>query len=349
MSSKRRVMAEWEPQQCVEIAWPDEQTDWAPTLAEAVACYRDIVRQIVRHEELLIVAHDRQRVEKDLQGIDLEKVTIIEAQYNDTWVRDYGFISVCDGGQVKLLDFKFNGWGLKYAANYDNLVNIKLFDEYFKQRGYKYESHLDTVLEGGSIESDGGATLLTTHSCLRTINRNGTTDYRQLHDMFGALLKPGRFLWLEGGTLAGDDTDGHIDQIVRLEPSQRKALIVSTEDTSDEHYATLRRLSKSLSECAAPTQANYEQVRLPLPDAVRDPETGERLPASYANYLIINGAVLVPIYGVRQDDEALKIIGSVFPERETVGINCRALVRQRGSLHCATMQYPIAKHCSTEI
>ena len=310
IAKRRRMLAEWEKQSCVQLTWPHAGTDWAPILDEITAVYKQMVQEIGKHEPVLVVD---------------------DFPHNDTWARDHGFISVEEDGRLLLLDFKFNGWGEKFPAELDNQLNRQLYEKSLV-RG-TYESHLDFVLEGGSIESDGQGTIFTTQCCLMAPHRNQPLTQDEIEDRLKLWLGAERVVWLKHGSLIGDDTDGHIDTLVRICPNNTLLYI-----RGDEKHPDLYEMEKELQELRTTSGHPYRLLRLPLPRPIYDGE--ERLPATYANYLVINGAVLVPTYAQPDlDQEALRIIGEAFPDREIVGIDCRAVIRQHGSLHCCTMQY----------
>ena len=315
-NQKRRMPAEWEPQSMVQLTWPNKDTDWAPILPEITAVYEEMAREIRKREPLLIVD---------------------EIAHNDTWARDHGFITVeeTDSRRTQkdllLLDFKFNGWGEKFEAALDNQINRHLYEQGLV-RG-RYEDHLDFVLEGGSIESDGKGTVFTTTCCLTAPHRNQPLTTAEIEDRLKTWLGAERIVWLNHGSLIGDDTDGHIDTLVRICPDDTLLYIGSDDDHPD-----LRLMEEELKALRTLDGNDYRLLKLPLPRPIFD--NGERLPATYANYLVMNGAVLVPTY--RQPDldaEAMSIISQAFPQREIVGIDCYAVIKQHGSLHCCTMQY----------
>jgi len=315
-----RLPAEWEPQSGIQLTWPHAQTDWAPMLDEILATYREMADVIRRYEPVLIV----------------------EPPTNDTWARDHGFITlVSDNGEPRLLDFQFNGWGQKFPAELDNAINRRLYDEQ-RVRG-QYVSHLDFVLEGGSIESDGRGTVFTTTQCLMAPHRNQPMTQQQIEQRLLDALCADRIVWIDHGQLTGDDTDGHIDTLVRVCPDDT-LLYVGCDDTSDEQYQELHLMEEQLLTLRTADGRPYRLLKLPMPRAIfEEGETGnrERLPATYANFLIINGAVLCPTYAQPDfDAEALRIIGQAFPGRDIIGIDCRSIIRQHGSLHCCTMQFP---------
>ncbi len=308
--SKRRMPAEWEPQRAVQLTWPNADTDWASILPEITAVYEEMKREIGRREEVLVVD------------------TI---PHNDTWARDHGFITVEEDGQHVLLDFKFNGWGEKFPADLDNDINRQLYVQR-RVEGF-YEPHLDFVLEGGSIESDGQGTVFTTTSCLLAPHRNQPLTQLEIEQRLKQWLGADRVVWIAHGTLMGDDTDGHIDTLVRIAPHDTLLYIGADRDHPD-----LLLMEQELQQLRTTDGRPYRLLRLPMPRPIL--EDGERLPATYANYLVINGAVLVPTYAQPDlDSEALRIIGEAFPDRSIIGIDCRAVIRQHGSLHCCTMQY----------
>ena len=306
------MMAEWEPQSMVQLTWPHKDTDWAPILPEITAVYEEMAREIAKREPLLIVTPE-------------------EFISNDTWARDHGFITVEDHGELVLLDFCFNGWGEKFEAALDNAINRHLYDQGLV-RG-TYEDHLDFVLEGGSIESDGKGTVFTTTCCLMAPHRNQPLTQAQIEDRLKQYLGAERIVWINHGSLIGDDTDGHIDTLVRICPDDTLLYIGADTDhpdllTMEEELRTLRTLDGR----------PYRLLRLPLPRPIYDGD--DRLPATYANYLVINSAVLVPTYAQPDlDAEALRTIALAYPDRDIVPIDCRPVIRQHGSLHCCTMQY----------
>ena len=317
------MLAEWEPQSAVQLTWPHAQTDWAPMLAEITAVYEEMAREISKRERLIIVD---------------------DIPHNDTWARDHGFISVEGargegrGAGVILLDFKFNGWGEKFEAALDNAINRQLYERGLVEG--TYESHLDFVLEGGSIESDGKGTIFTTECCLMAPHRNQPLSKEEIDERLRLWLGAERIVWLQHGSLIGDDTDGHIDTLVRICPNDTLLYTGGDNDHPD-----LALMEQELQALRTLDGRPYRLLKLPLPRPIYDrgeglEVRGERLPATYANYLVINGAVLVPTYDQPDlDAEAMRTVGEAYPEREIVGIDCRAVIRQHGSLHCCTMQY----------
>lgn len=326
---------EWAPQHFVQLTWPHEQTDWVDMLDEVTQCFVEIARHIIQHENLLIVCRDTAQIINLLKDLDSNKITLVEIPSNDTWARDHGGITVLENGKKVICDFTFNGWGKKFEAGLDNRITKALFDKGVFGIDADYRNNLDFVLEGGSIESDGEGTLLTTSTCLLSDNRNDLTKEAveaKLKEYFGL----NRVLWLENGYLAGDDTDSHIDTLARFCDANTIAY-VQCDDEADEHFESLKTMEEELRNFTTVSGKPYRLIPLPMADAVF--EGDERLPATYANFLIINGAVLMPTYQSPKDDIALKQLELAFPDRKIIGINCLPLVKQHGSLHCVTMQY----------
>ncbi len=333
-----RLPAEWEAQEAVLLAWPHELTDWSYMLDEVRACYRDIARAIVRFSRLIIVAPDCSAARSALHDVDNSLVTYYDIDTNDTWARDFGAITtITSTGEAIVNDFKFNGWGLKFASNLDNMVTRRLY-EHGLWPG-RYNNCLGFVLEGGSIESDGKGTLLTTTECLMSPNRNGDLSQREIERRLCDTLGASHVLWLDHGALEGDDTDSHIDTLARLAPGDT-IIYVGCDDEADSHFDELKAMERQILSLRRPDGMPYNCIALPLPDAIYD-EDGQRLPATYANFLILNDAILLPVYGQeRKDDLAKQIMKIAFPDHEIIGIDCNALIRQHGSLHCVTMQFP---------
>ena len=343
-----RLPAEWEPQSGIILIWPHEDTDWRPYLNEITEVYLQMADAITRFEPLLITARDTEKIhsllaERLTEG-QMKRVTLFACDNNDTWARDVAPISLVSDKEPKgslqalcLLDFCFNGWGEKFAAEKDNRINRQLYEAGLLQG--VLENHKDFVLEGGSIESDGDRTLFTTTGCLMAPHRNQPLTKEEIDEKLRSLFpNVERVIWLDHGQLAGDDTDGHIDTIVRIAPNDT-LLYIGCDDKEDEHYEDFRLLEEQLKQLRTTKGKPYRLLRLHMPDAIYDEE--ERLPATHANFLILNGAVIVPTYNQPEKDKvALETIQTAFPDREIVGIDSRTIIRQHGSIHCLTMQFP---------
>lgn len=334
---KTSLPAEWASQSGIQLTWPHAETDWAYMLAEVRSCFTAIAREIAKRELLLIVTPEPEEVRKQISAtVNMENVRFMECETNDTWARDHGAITLLDTDGPSLLDFTFNGWGLKFASDKDNLITRQAVEAGFLNG--RYVNRLGFVLEGGSIESDGQGTLLTTSECLLSLNRNGQMSRDEIEAYLCSVFHLQRVLWLDHGYLAGDDTDSHVDTLARLCSPETIAYVKCT-GTQDEHYEALHRMEEQLKTFRTISGAPYRLLALPMADKIE--EEGERLPATYANFLIMNSAVLYPTYRQPENDaRAKEVLQEAFPEHEIVGIDCRALIKQHGSLHCVTMQYP---------
>ena len=323
------------------LTWPHYHGDWAARIDEVDALFARLACEIARRETALIACHDdehRAHVADLLMHscADLNRVELYIAASNDSWARDHGPITVQRAGQPVVLDFSFNGWGGKYPAELDNRITARL-----AAAGAFADTPVETVdlvLEGGSIEVDGAGSLLTTVSCLLSPGRNPGLERFEIESHLRQCLGVERILWLEHGLLEGDDTDGHIDTLARF-CNEGTIAFVQCEDPADSHYVPLQAMQRELEALRRPDGSPYELVPLPLPGAITD-AGGQRLPATYANFLILNQAVLVPVYEDPMDDLACGRLAAAFPDRELVPLDCRPLIRQYGSLHCATMQLP---------
>ena len=337
--------AEWHQQAFVQLTWPHKDTDWAPVLADAIDCFCEIAREVAMREPLLIAAQHPDEVTAELtkRNIRMENIHVVECPTNDTWARDHAFITSIDPQRKVILnDFQFNGWGLKFAANHDNQINRNILSavaKFYPDVTVEYRNRLDFVFEGGSIESDGKGTLMVTSTCLLAGNRNNTLSQKDIEQRLKEYFNAERVLWLHHSWLAGDDTDGHIDTIARF-CSPTSIAYVKCDDPADEHNAELQALEEELLALRTADGTPYTLFPLPLPDPCHD-EDDNRLPATYANFLIVNGAVLMPTYHQPdKDTQAMAMLQIAFPRRDIVPIDCRVLILQHGSLHCSTMQFP---------
>ena len=343
--TEKRMPAEWERQEAAILTWPHEATDWKDMLGEITDTYSKLAMEIAKREKLIIVAPDRKpiiaamerRIKKEEEsnpdGI-MGNIRIAEILSNDTWTRDHGPITLLDkSGKRIFLDFKFNGWGEKYEWNLDNSITKKLY--YSGTISGSYEDHQDMVLEGGSIESDGKGTIITTSSCLLAPKRNQPMDKEEIDIQLRRRLGAKRIIWIKSGQIIGDDTDGHIDTLARMAPNDT-ILYMGTDDTDRLQYEGLREMEEQLREILTLDRHHYRLLRLPMPDPIT--YKGERLPATYANFLAINGAIIYPTYNQKTKDlEAGRIIGEAFPGREIIGVEALNIIRQRGSIHCCSM------------
>lgn len=340
-NNRYRLPAEWEPQGAVLLAWPHSATDWNYMLDDAQMCYQAIIEAIVPYAPVIVIAPDTTEPRRRLQHLSCEKIIFFDVDTNDTWTRDYGVISTFDGnGSPVLNDFAFNAWGGKFKSSLDNAVTARMVEA--RLICGRYNDQLDFILEGGSIESDGRGTILTTTSCLLTDSRNKGFTMEAIEQRLADTLGAKKVLWLEHGEILGDDTDGHIDTIARFAPGNT---IIYCGDSwcepNDPQADALKGVKEQLETFTDADEAPFNLIELPMPLPVYDEEDGHRLPATYANFLIINQAVIMPTYGQPVKDEYAKMALQIaFPDHKIIGVDCRALIRQHGSLHCATMQLP---------
>ena len=337
MAEALRFPAEWEPQSAVLLAWPHGGTDWAERLASVEATFVELVAAITRFERAIVCVADAQ-VEARARDLlvpraDMSRVRFVALPYDDTWLRDSGPITLRGREGLHLLDFHFTAWGGKFEAGLDDKLVSALAER--GVFGSASRERIDFALEGGGIETDGAGTLLSTWRCLH--ERHPGLNRVEITSRLQQWLRQDRTLWLEHGYLEGDDTDAHIDTLARF-AAPDAIVYQGCDDPADPHFAELQAMA---AELAAFTQANGQPYRLfELPWAKPIMDEGRRLAASYANFLIVNGAVLAPTYGDPADAAALAVLGRAFPGREIVGVPCRPLIWQNGSLHCLTMQLP---------
>lgn len=337
----KRLPAEWEPQSGIMLTWPHQYSDWRPILAQVEHVFIDIATQTSRFEKVLITCYDdahQQHIASLLKtsACQLEMIHYCIAESNDTWARDHGPITIIENDQPVLLDFSFNGWGDKYESTKDNQLTRQLHQQCcFGDTAIRT---IDFVLEGGSIDSNGQGILLTTAQCLLTPTRNPDYNKTRIEQQLQQDLGIKKILWLSRGELEGDDTDSHIDTLARFTDAHT-IVYTKCDDTSDSQNPSLLAMESELKAFTHDEMLDLRLMALPLPDA-RFNALGDRLPATYANFLILNHAVLVPVYNAPQDETALSILSECFPDRDIIPIDCSALIHQYGSLHCVTMQLP---------
>lgn len=336
----QRLPAEWEPQDAILLAWPHKNTGWDWQLDDLVQLYEALVSVICDFADLVIAIPESEiesvRMRLAAMDVPLEYVYFYPLATNDTWARDFGPITVQTEQGMKLLDFSFNAWGEKYKFDLDNLVTQKLYEQSAFPSA-QYET-VNFILEGGSIESDGQGTLLTTTSCLLNKNRNPNLSKEQIEQQLKDTLGVRKINWINSGYLAGDDTDGHVDVLARFCPNNT-IVYTACDDEQDEHYSELKKMEVELTQMTNAEGQHYRLLPLPWPGPKFN-DNDQRLPATYANFLIVNEAVLVPIYDSLSDEDALDVISQAFPGYEIFGIPCLSLIERGGSLHCITMQLP---------
>ncbi len=330
--------AEWAPQSAISFTFPHKDSDWADDLDKVIPTFVEIISIVTIYEKALVVCQNVEEVGALLKNANQKNLILIELPSNDTWARDHSAITVLDDGQPLLLDFMFNGWGLKFPADKDNLITKRL-----KEQGIFGSIPVQSLglnLEGGALESDGAGTLLTTTECLLSPNRNPQFTKNVLETYLKLILGIDRILWLDYGYLEGDDTDSHIDTLARF-CSPDTIAYVQCDDVEDVHYDSLKRMEDQLLSFTQEDGSPYILVPLPMASARYHHEDGRRLPATYANFLIINDAVLLPVYGDEgKDKKAIAAMKVCFPDREIHAIDCNSIILQHGSLHCITMQFP---------
>lgn len=343
--------AEWYPQSGIQLTWPHVNTDWKPYLYDIQRVYLEMINTISKYEKVLIVSPHVEDVRKEIMSfipVESQKnILFHECDTNDTWARDHGAITLLpldseylankQDKNALLLDFQFNGWGKKFPAELDNRISSSIFNHGLFHASI--QSNDDFVLEGGSIESDGMGTIMTTSQCLLAPNRNQPLNKAQIEEELKRRLFASHIIWLDYGNLIGDDTDGHIDTIVRFAPNNT-LLYMGCDDKNDAQYDDFLALEEQLKQLRTSSGNPYRLLRLPMPSPIYD--EGERLPATYANFLIINKAIICPTYAQPSfDQEAQNTISMAFPHHEIIPLDARTIIRQHGSIHCLTMQYPI--------
>lgn len=323
----KRFIAEFEKQSFTQIIFPHAKSDWIEYLDEAQETFINIINAIIKYQCCLVVCDDVIDVKKKFESN--KNLFFVEYETNDTWARDCSALCIENGSKIELLDFTFTGWGGKFEASKDNAMSKNIAHCYSKNL-----KTIDLILEGGGVESNGADTILTTSECMLNKNRNSSLTKEQITKIIQDEFGMSKILYLNHGYLAGDDTDSHIDTLARF-VDERTIMYVKCEDQNDEHYKELKLMEEELEAFAK--EEKFTLIALPMSDACYF--DGERLPATYANFLFVNGAVLVPTYGVKEDEEALKIFKDTFPTKEIVPINCFTLIKQHGSLHCVTMNF----------
>ena len=333
-----RFPAEWEPQSAVLVAWPHAGTDWAARLAEVETSYVALIAAIARFQIAIVCVADANLQQQAAHllgaaGVPSSRLRFMQVAYDDTWLRDSGPVTLRDHDDFRLLDFRFNAWGDKFASTRDDRLVEALFAQGLFRNAHR--ERLEFALEGGAIETDGEGTLLSTWHCLHA--RHPGLDRDALSAYLCETLRQRRVLWLDHGALEGDDTDAHIDTLARF-AAPDAIVYQACDDPHDAHHGELQRMAHELTALRTLDGKPYRLFALPWAKPIID--GGRRLAASYANFLIVNGAVLMPAYDDPADGIAAAILEKAFPDREIVQVPCRPLIWQNGSLHCLTMQQP---------
>jgi len=341
MTRSLRLPAEWEPQSAILLAWPHAGTDWAARLADVEETFIALVAAIARFQRVLVCVADADleayaRARLSSARIDMARIAFVEIPYNDTWLRDTGPITLVPGAgasSMVQLDFRFTGWGGKFESRDDDQLVTRLSDLGIFSNSIVQP--IDFALEGGAIDTDGAGTLLTTWQCLS--ERHPGEDRHSLSRKLGDWLNQHRVLWLDHGALEGDDTDAHVDTLARF-AAEDAIVFQACDDPDDGHFPELQAMAAEIARLRTTGGEPYRLFPLPWPRPILD--DGRRLAASYANFLVVNGAVLVPAYDDPADSRAADVLQAAFPGREIVQVPCRPLIWQNGSLHCLTMQLP---------
>lgn len=326
-----RLPAEWEPQDSILMVFPHQKTDWANDMQSAQSVFLRMASSISATQKLILVCDNVEETKNFFCYHD--RISFVKLESNDTWIRDFGPITLYHDDERELIDFQFTGWGGKYESSLDNSITKSLHDKWHFMVSPLLSSEL--VLEGGSIESDGKGTLLTTKKCLLNPNRNPHLNQAQIEEKLKELLGIKRFLWLTHGELKGDDTDAHIDTLARFIDEETIAY-VTCEDKDDSHFQELKNMEEELKDFKTFDGKPYRLIPLPLPTPKY--KDGERLAATYANFLITNKAILLPIYDDYHDKPMIALFKELYPTREIIPINALRLIEEGGSIHCSTMQ-----------
>ncbi len=330
----RYLPPEWQKQRAILMVFPHKDTDWNKSLNSALVPFIRIAQAIAYKTPVYIICDNRDAI--SALFCSTRNMSFIEIPTNDTWIRDFGYISVIENEELKFLDFQFDGWGGKFEASLDNKLNQTLHKKGYM--GITPLESVDFVLEGGSIESDGFGTILTTSTCLCNKNRNGGLSKNEVERKLVEYLGAKRVLWLDYGHLVGDDTDSHIDTLARF-VSKDTIMYVQCSDVDDEHFEELQKMEKQLLSFRTVDGEAYRFIALPMPSAKFNQE-GDRLPATYANFLITNGALIYPTYSVDEDKIVYELFKNFFVDKEIIPVECSRLIEEGGSLHCSTMQIP---------
>ncbi len=314
-----KLKAEWEKQECVMVVYPHKNSDWAECLCEIQSAYMKFIEAICFFQTCLVLCESKED-EKLFKNIP--NVQTLHVKTNDTWIRDFGGIEVERDGKILTYDFTFNAWGGKFESELDNAVNEKLF-KFLKGTLIKE----DFILEGGSIDGNGKGALLTTSACIYNENRNSQFSKQEIKKKICSFFGIEDFICLENGFIKGDDTDSHVDLLARFIDEDTIAYHIC-EDESDEHYESLKNMEKELK------KTRYKLLPIPLPQKLLYEK--RRLGASYINFLHVNGGLIVPTYGVKNDKRVLEIFQKHLHVK-VVGVDARVFLKQNGSLHCASM------------
>jgi len=336
-----RLLPEYSTVKTILLALPYAGSDWDSNLAQALSCYREMVESFLKHDgtvNVLLIVHPDVNYKLWLNDLSLSKTertrlnVITDIEYDDTWVRDYGPLTlrerISKQPAISYKSFGFNGWGGKYLAVHDNAVPTQLVR-------YGVDPHIkrSLVLEGGALEINGQGVLLVNEDCVVDIKRNAGMTKEMIAIALNNELGLEDIEWIHDISLTGDDTDGHIDTLARFIADDR--IVCCGRNRTHHDAENLERLNQQLEVIC--DRRKWELLKLPVPVVTSDVD-GRLLPATYANFLMCNDCVFVPVYGQPEDGEAITTLERALPDLSIVAVRCEALLEQHGSLHCATMQ-----------
>ncbi len=341
----RHYPPEWEKQYATWLSWPHNKKEWGKErLIKIRKFYEKLIDLILDFQNVNLILPDENSLNEVSKKYHIVKTCLGMSQLkkiiipnNDIWIRDYGpfFIELQNGKKKNklLLDFEFNAWGEKFPPwNLDNKVP-KEISKYF---GCEIESY-PIIMEGGALEFNGDGIILTTEQCLLNKNRNPKLNKKQIELILKSAFNIEEIIWLKRG-LEGDHTDGHIDDVARF-VSPKKLIICSTEDKKDKNYKHLKESFEYFKNWRHPKKKyKLEIIKLPMPDHME--LKGKQLPNSYANFIFVNGGLIVPLFNCKSDKEAISIFKKIFPGRKVLGIDCSLLIQEGGGIHCMTKQEP---------
>ena len=332
-----QLLPEWHPQSSLLMVWPHGFSAWASRLEAITQTYLIMAEAIAEQQSLTIICQDEALKKTIQKQLPKKNVSYYIIPTNDTWIRDFGPLSLANYTQQQLLNCQFNGWGNKYAHHLDNQVSEHLYEAGAFSHCYMRTSHI--VLEGGSIDYDGRGTLITTSHCNRNPNRRLTMDKTAISEQIKSLLGIETIFWLKEGLLEGDDTDGHVDTLARF-CNETTLAYTACDDETDSQYGVLHAMEEELRAFKNTSGESYQLIALPIPKPLYN-EEGQRLPATYANFQILNESVLIPIYDDPMDAVVLERLSQAFPERSLIPIDSRVLLQEGGMVHCALMQITV--------
>lgn len=333
-----RFPAEWEPQEAVWFAWPSREDLWPGRLERVRAHLARLYILAAKYQTVRVLCGKQSQAQLlallDSEG-GAERIELFDYTTDDVWIRDFGplFLVSEDGRELCIADWRFNAWGNKFPLQERDDRATAWIADHLRLRRFTF----DSFLEGGAVESNGAGQLMTTEAVLLNPNRNGETSTERMEQKLCSGLGVDAVLWLKDG-LAGDDTDGHIDNLARFFKSDG-IVIADTDDSANPNYQALQENITRLQDFRTSEGQPFASVQLPLPYVASEEDAP--LAASYLNYLVLNGAVLVPTYGQRDVDQiALEILGDCFPDREIIGFDCADFIHEGGALHCMSQNQP---------